>query len=84
MKYILFGLLAVSMMGAASAQAPSGNPKADPSKDKLICKREVPVGSLIASRKRCMTKAQWAALERDGNEEARKMIYDNAGRPTGN
>lgn len=58
-------------------------PKPGDGKDKLVCKREVPIGSLIASRKRCMTKAQWAQFERDGNEEARKMIYDNAGRPSG-
>jgi hypothetical protein len=44
----------------------------------------VPIGSLIASRKVCLTKSQWAQREKDGNEEARKMIYDNQGRPTSN
>ena len=71
-------LLACLLLPAAA------DPKPGADKDKLVCKREVPIGSLIASRKRCMTKAQWDALERDHNEVARKMIYDNMGRPPGN
>ena len=76
-------LLILSLLATPAIAAPDAvKPGAD--KDKMVCKREVPVGSLIASRKRCMTKEHWAQLERDGNEEARKMIYDNQGRPTGN
>jgi hypothetical protein len=76
-------LLILSLLATPAIAAPdAAKPGAD--KDKMVCRREVPVGSLIASRKRCMTKEQWAQLERDGNEEARKMIYDNQGRPTGN
>ena len=80
-KPIAFATLLACMLLPAAAE-PAAKPGAD--KDKLVCKREVPVGSLIASRKRCMTKAQWTALERDHNEVARKMIYDNMGRPPGN
>ena len=53
-------------------------------KEKLICRREVPVGSLIASRKVCLTKSQWEARSRNGNEEARKQVYENMGRPACN
>lgn len=73
-------LLAVAMVSPALAADPA---KTGADKDKMICKRETPIGSLIASRKRCMTKAQWAQVERDGNEEARKLVYDNQGRPSG-
>ena len=73
-------LLAVAV--ATPALADKANVGAD--KDKLICKRETPIGSLIASRKTCLTRAQWVQREKDGNEEARKMIQDNAGRPTSN
>jgi predicted secreted protein len=74
--------LIIAIAVAAPALAAEVKPGAD--KEKLICKREVPVGSLIASRKTCLTKAQWVQRELDGNEEARKMIYDNQGRPTSN
>lgn len=77
-------IFAISMSAPALAtDSPKpAQPGAD--KDKMICRRETPVGSLIASRKICRTKEQWAQTERDGNEEARKMVYDNQGRPTGN
>jgi hypothetical protein len=78
---ILFAIAIATPAIAADATKPA-EPAAD--KDKMVCKREVPVGSLIASRKTCLTKAQWAQREKDGNEEARKMVYDNAGRPTSN
>jgi len=59
----------------------AGEPAApQPAKDRLICRRETPIGSLIARRKMCMTAAEWDKLARDGNEEARKMAYENMGR----
>jgi hypothetical protein len=78
-------VVALAISAPAYANSNPGT-KTQPSdgKEKLVCKREVPVGSLIASRKTCMTKAQWEAQARDGNEEARRMIELNQGRPTGN
>lgn len=46
----------------------------------VVCRREVPVGSLIASRKICMTKSEWEIRATRGNEEARKQIEDNTSR----
>ena len=67
---------------AANASKPAtAQPGAD--KDRLICHREVPIGSLIASRKVCLTKSEWEARARDGNEEARKLVYDNQTKPSG-
>jgi hypothetical protein len=86
MRIALF-ILAVALSTPALAADPSKAPTAEQpaaNKDKLICRREVPIGSLIASRKVCLTKAQWAAREADGNEAARKLVYDNMGRPPGN
>jgi hypothetical protein len=73
--------VALSVPVLATDAKSAKEPGAD--KDRLICRREVPVGSLIASRKVCLTKSQWEARARDGNEEARKMVYDNQGRPSG-
>ena len=53
-------------------------------KERLVCKREVPIGSLISRRKICLTKAQWEKRSLDGNEEARKQAYDNMGKPSCN
>lgn len=74
-------ILLIAALASPALAADAAKPGAD--KDKMVCKRETPIGSLIASRKRCMTKAQWAQVEKDGNEEARKMVYDNQGRPSG-
>jgi hypothetical protein len=68
-------------LAAASKPAPE-QPGAD--KDKLICRREVPIGSLIATRKICLTKAQWTRREEDGNREARKVVEDGASRQVSN
>ena len=72
--------LAVTLPVASFAPAQSEDVKSEapaPVKEKLICRREVPIGSLIASRKTCMTKLQWAKAERDGNEAGRRMVEDN-------
>lgn len=67
---------------AAGDPAPAKSEK--PAGEKMICKRETPIGSLIASRKTCMTAKEWQARAMNGNDEARKMVYDNQGRPSGN
>ncbi|NNM77599.1 hypothetical protein HJG53_11830 [Sphingomonas sp. ID1715] len=81
--FLLLPLIAVS---ASALAQPSTPPAAQPAanKDKLICKRETPVGSLIASRKRCMTKEEWTRMEQEQNEIARKFVYDNTSRSSGN
>lgn len=66
------GLLAAQLSAAEA-------PKPGSDKDKLVCKREVPVGSLIASRKVCLTGEQWRKRQEDGNAMARGLIEDGAG-----
>jgi hypothetical protein len=66
---------------ALSAPAIAADSKADKKDDnRVICRREVPIGSLIASRKVCLTKSQWEERATRGNEEARKQMEDNAAR----
>lgn len=69
-------MLALALL--AMAQGDAG--LAEPGKERLVCRRETPIGSLIPRRKMCLTKTQWEQRERDGNDEARKMAYDNMGR----
>ncbi len=60
--------------------APSGNPanNASPNapEDRVICHRETPTGSLIATRELCMTKAEWNALEEDYKAGGRQLVAD--------
>lgn len=73
-------LLALLLLGAPDSPAD----KAEPAKERLICKRETPIGSLIARRKVCLTKTEWDKRIADGNEEARNQAYNNMGRPSCN
>ena len=84
MRNLLTLVAFASIAAAAYAADPkpaTAQPGAD--KDKLICRREVPIGSLIASRKICLTKSEWDRRETDGNDIARKFVYDNASKQSG-
>lgn len=78
-------MLLATLVFAMAMAAPSGAATvarldaANADKDKLVCRREVPVGSLIASRKMCLTKEQWRKREDDGNASARNMVENGAG-----
>lgn len=62
------------------AEEPTATPpKRVEEKDQLICKREVPVGSLIASRKVCRTRAEWDKAAMDGQCEARRLYQLGVG-----
>ena len=82
MRFAALVLAAAVAFPAVAADTKPEQVGAD--KEKLICRREVPIGSLIATRKVCLTKSQWTQREIDGNREARKMVEDNTGRPTSN
>ena len=71
---------------ALGAPAFAADTKTASAKDdnRVICRREVPVGSLIASRKVCLTKSQWEERATRGNEEARKQVEDNTSKQSGN
>lgn len=78
-------IAAILLAAAIAAPAFAANTaKTDADKDKLICKREIPIGSLIASRKVCLTKAQWDRRIEDGNRETRKMMEDGTTRQMSN
>jgi predicted secreted protein len=79
-RFLLIGLILAAPAMAAPAVSADGAKE----KDKLICRREVPIGSLIASRKVCLTQTQWTQREVDGNTEARRVVEAAAGRCGGN
>jgi hypothetical protein len=79
-RFKLSGAALLLALGAAPAAAEPQAGKAGGSDDPVVCKREVPIGSLIATRKVCLTKSQWIERQTRGNEEARKQMEDNAAR----
>jgi hypothetical protein len=79
MRIIVATLLAIAAGGAVYAAEQPKLADAGQVKDPLICKREVPVGSLIATRKVCLTKQQWQKRSDDGNATARNLVEDGAG-----
>jgi hypothetical protein len=72
-------LILLLKIAASPALAADGKPqagKAGGSDDPVVCRREVPIGSLIATRKICLTKSQWEERATRGNEEARKQMEE--------
>ena len=53
-------------------------------KTEVVCKTTVETGSLIARRKTCLTRKQWQYVNDQNERDARKLVEDNTGRPTGN
>lgn len=71
-------LLIVLSLAPPALAAAKPAPVSAGEKDKLICRRETPIGSLIASRKICMTKEQWQKRTDDGNATSRQLVEDGA------
>ncbi len=69
---------------AGATTAPDATAAAAPVEEKKICRGAIETGSLIKKRKTCLTKAQWLAVDAQQEREARKMVEDSAGRPSGN
>ncbi|MCP3736210.1 hypothetical protein M9979_15180 [Sphingomonas sp. RP10(2022)] len=68
--------LAVMMLPAAQAtEAPPPPPPAD----KRICRREVPLGSIMPTRI-CHTKAEWAAIDAANSDAAENARRANSAR----
>ena len=49
------------------------------SKPALVCRREAETGSIIKTRKMCLTRAEWARRSDDAQCETRRMLNLGAG-----
>ena len=72
-KSLVFSALLASS-AAAIAQAPSDTTKLGPMTDpsEVVCVREAVIGSRVATRRVCRTRAEWA--------EARRQVRENVER----
>ena len=72
---LLLALLAVGPAATAADNAPAPAPKAVTVKDgdKLVCKREVTIGSNVPGKKVCKPKSQLLAEQAAAREQAREL-----------
>jgi hypothetical protein len=74
-------LILVALLSAGAAPPASlDDQKPGNGKEKLICQREVPIGSLIATRKVCLTASEWEQRRVDGRDTAYKLMMDGMGK----
>lgn len=70
---LLFVAFAVTSSAPSFAADKDAAPAATPAKDKMICRRDAPTGSLIQSRKICHTASQWQKVSEDAQRELERM-----------
>ena len=66
---MILTILSAALLSSAS---PAMMAAKDPAKDKLICKREKQIGSMVRAKKNCRTKAEWDDLAAQSREEVSK------------
>ncbi len=69
------GFLALAMMADAAATAPATAAPIDPM-EKVICRRTYETGSLVKSKRVCLTKREWVLADEKGRSMAEKMVAD--------
>ncbi len=71
------------LMSGASSLAAEAAPGATPEAEKLICKKQVPIGSLIATRRVCATKAMWDRNAKNAQDQTQMFTQPGAWSPNG-
>ena len=71
------GFLALAMMADAAATAPATSTAApiDPM-EKVICRRTYETGSLVKSKRVCLTKREWVFADEKGRKLAEEIVRD--------
>lgn len=86
MRCLCLALIAASPAFAQTGQPPAPAPAAAPEAkaEKIICRREAPIGSIVKSKKTCHTRAEWDRIADAARDGANDIIDKNAGRPGSN
>lgn len=74
--------LVITLGAAQPLPLPASETATDTSidtKPALVCRREAEIGSIIKTRKMCMTRAEWARRSDDAQCETRRMLNLGAG-----
>lgn len=76
---LIAGASAVIIMAGGTAIAADGSSETAAKPEKQICKRVTRVGSRLGATT-CMTRTEWAALDRELRDRARKTAKDTEDR----
>lgn len=78
-------LIAATALAPAAAQAPAepAAPAAAPvdKSQEIVCKREKETGSLVKSKRTCLTRQQWAYVQDTNQQFARDLNNSTMSRP---
>lgn len=80
LRIIGMGIAAAVVASAAAGKEPD---KVDANGEKLICRRDAEIGSLIPRKKRCYTRAEWDQIAQASRANATRLIQDGTTRPSG-
>ena len=69
------GFLTLAMMADAAATAPATAAAIDPM-EKVICRRTYETGSLVKSKRVCLTKREWVLADEKGRKFAEDVVRD--------
>lgn len=73
-------LIAAAALAPAAAQTPAASPPVDKSQE-IICKRDKETGSLVKSKRTCLTRQQWAYVHDTNQQFARELNDASMSRP---
>ena len=76
---LVLALGAVQPFGSNFSSAEVGARMPGNAKPALVCRREAETGSIIKTRKMCLTRAEWAQRSDDAQCETRRMLNLGAG-----
>lgn len=74
-------VLAVSLVAAPALAQDAGNPAPVEAKEKKVCRRVTPTGSIVA-KSVCHTKAEWKQIEEENSRNTEAFRNRGKGRPT--
>ena len=85
MRYLaMISMLAAATASAQTAPAVSATPIPAAVPEKIICRSTLETGSLVKKHKTCLTSKQWRYVTDVSSADARRIVDDNAGRPSCN
>ena len=78
---MLTAMIPILILGASAAEEPNRRDRAD-DPDQVICRAPEPiVGSRVARRRICRTRAEWQAFEADRQQLRRDLQNSSKGTP---
>ena len=70
---LLVAMTAPAIAQAPAAQAPAAQEKQPNDPNEVVCEKQESTGSRIASRRVCMTRAQWAERKLQDRQELERV-----------